>query len=279
MKQDETNNDEMGLRAEIAREGGIGIDATGERVTLWDDGGDETLLPPELHKMRADETGWVVGTDGQRRMWGVFERLVPGQDVMVIVDAYDSVAHVFEPLGQTRAGALPRIGQGLLLGKDNWEECVVRAVGEVPEGEWQAAATCPDDITVYVRDAAGRLASALRSGPDWWVQAHGAKPLGPVVEWAWLYAGGEYVLGKGVEGLRQLRAAAGLLLEKTLNTFGSEERLRELEAASAQLLGQMSPSDASDGLRMGAESGGVVASACRYARTSAASLNGKGGEQ
>lgn len=229
-----------------AHKAGAGIDMTGEVITIQeDDLGRLYTDPVELWKMRVDETGWVVGLPGLDQMWGVLDRLTPGQDVLVSLDPnFPGFVDVFEPLGQTRAGKMPALGKGVMLGWN--EECqdLVRPVGEIPEAEWKAAEACPEIVEVYGRDAEGRVAVYLREPNNgWFAIASGlpGRPVGQVVEWVFLSEEAE------VGGVSE---APG--------------------ADCGPFLAPESPSEASDESRMGGECGRGAATPPSYARRAAA---------
>lgn len=224
---------------------GEGIDITGDVIHI---GNDELRLgdePLELWKMQVDETGWLVGLLDHPQMWGVLDRLTPGVDVLVSLDPnFPGFVDVFEPLGVTRAGQLPRLGKGVLLGWNDECQDVVRPLNEIPADEWQAAASCPPMAEVYGRDTAGRVAVFLREqNGGWFAIANGLPnlPVGPVVEWCYMGAAEE----PGLEVLTHTTAERALSAQK-------------------------SPSDASDGCRVGDVRGEALQSAPTPARSSAA---------
>lgn len=247
--QGEQHEETTALRADIAREGGMGINLANEVIHI-----DEAALecePVQLWKMQVDETGWLVGLPDHPQMWGVLDRLTPGVDVLVSLDPnFPGFVDLFEPLGITRAGELPRLGKGVLLGWNDECQDDVRPLGEIPESEWQPVESCPAMAEVYGRDAAGRVAVFLREeNGGFYAIAEGlpSRKVGAVVEWCWLGGGDVETLPPVLRG-----------------------------EARGVISAQISPSEASDGSQAGGERGEALQSDSTPARRAAAGQGGEG---
>jgi hypothetical protein len=256
MKQDDKQQD------------GIGVDATEMELHC-----ESVINMTQLRRGWVDETGWLVLTDDCWRVGGeqsedgqlyaLMQREEPLMTVLVgrVMDADgqtelaavgyadDLTAPVLRPLGDL----VPlRQADGAL-----W----ARPVNEVDEAEaWRPVAELQqEERAVWVRDAKGQAALAGLFSGTLILLGRPAGEVGEPVEWAELYQ----VTAEAEAHWERAAQEAILWAEKVTG--------RVADSAA-----QENPSDASDGFRVGEDSGGGAAASCSPARSCAGEVNGEG---
>jgi hypothetical protein len=251
MKGETMNSDDVqqmndGLLAGmIAR--GEGIDMLGDIIQI-----DETEMakyldaPSELWRMKVRADGWTVavpdadGTDGVLSVWGMTRRMTPGEEVLVLLDPnYPSFVELFEPWS---VGMQKALGKAVALGWNDECQEEVQSVHEVKV--WRGLSDAPMNAELWVKDAEGRFGLCLHEpNGGWWAVCGEVKE---PVAWAWL----------------------GELDEDCVEELDEESRV--VCRRIAGFWPQKSPSEASDGVRVGEERGRGVQGASTPARSSAA---------